>query len=99
MQFASDHLEPALDPRVAADELRGALRLRIRVRVDEDVVAVPRDREAAAVDVARLLEAAQERAGVVGPDVDPEVVYAGILPYSARPACSRCLVSPPRKNG
>jgi hypothetical protein len=88
-----------LDPQVAADELRGALRLRVRVRVDEDVVPVARDREAAAVDVARLLEAAEERARIVGRDVDPEVVYAGILPYSARPACSRCFVSPPRKNG
>jgi hypothetical protein len=90
-------LEPVLDPRVAADELRGALCLRVRVRVDEDVVPVARDREAAAVDVARLLEAAQQRACIVGRDVDPEVVYAGILPDT--PICSRCFVIPPRKNG
>src|SRR4051812_15920270 len=36
-------LEPAVDPRLAADQLPGAQRLRVRVRVDEDVVAVAGD--------------------------------------------------------
>jgi len=91
-------LEPVLDAVRAAGERTRALGLGPRVRIDEDVVAVPGDREAALV-VARLSEPLQEGVWVVGRDVDPEVVYAGILPYFARPACSRCFVSPPRKNG
>jgi hypothetical protein len=89
-------LEPALDPRVTADDPGGAPGLGVRVRVDEDVVAVVRDREAAA-RVARAAEPLEERVRVIGADMDPEVVYAGILPEI--PSCSRCLVIPPRKNG
>jgi hypothetical protein len=33
-------VEPPVDPRLAADELGGAQRVRVGVRVDEDVVAV-----------------------------------------------------------
>jgi hypothetical protein len=89
-------LEPVLDARPAADERGRALRLGVRVRVDEHVVAVVGDGEAAAL-VARAAEPLEQRVRVVGADVDPEVVYAGILPKI--PSCSRCFVMPPRKNG
>lgn len=72
-------LEPPLDAMVAADDRRGTLRLGERVGVDEDVVAVTGDRKAPLV-VSGAAEPLEERARVVGPDVDPEVVYAGILP-------------------
>jgi hypothetical protein len=91
-------LEPALDPVLAADDPGGPLRVGIGVRVDEDVVAVVRDGEASAL-VARAAEPLEQRVRVVRLDVDPEVVYAGILPKSAIPCCSRCFVMPPRKNG
>jgi hypothetical protein len=90
-------LEPAVDPRRAADQAGRALRLGVRVRVDEDVVAVARDRKAA-VRVADAAEPLEQGVGVVRVDVDPEVVgYAGILPEI--PTCSRCFVIPPRKKG
>jgi hypothetical protein len=90
-------LEPVLDPVRAADERARALRLCVRVRVDEDVVAVARDREApGSLDAAQPLE---ERAGIIGLQVDAKVVDAGILPKSTMPCCSRCFVIPPRKNG
>jgi hypothetical protein len=89
-------LEPAVDPRLAPDQQRGALRLGIRVRVDVDVVAVARD-GIAARGVADAAQAVEEGVGVVRVDVDPEIVYAGILPKM--PSCSRCFVIPPRKKG
>jgi hypothetical protein len=81
---------------LAADDRGGTPRLGIAVRVDEDVVAVVRDGEPTA-GVARAPEPLQQRVRLVGADVDPEVVYAGILPKI--PSCSRCFVIPPRKNG
>lgn len=71
-------LEPVLDATRAADERARPLRVGVRVRVDEYVVAVTRDREAAfALGCAQPLE---ERARVVGSQMDAKVVYAGILP-------------------
>jgi hypothetical protein len=71
-------LEPVLDAVRAADDLARALCLGAGVRIDEDVVAVARDREAARA--LRGAEPLEERAGIGRSQVDAEVVYAGILP-------------------
>jgi hypothetical protein len=90
-------LEPAFDPVRTADDAACALRVRVGVRVDEDVVAVTRDGEAAGpLGGPQLFE---QRAGIGRRQMDAEVVDAGILPKSAMPVCSRCFVIPPRKNG
>jgi hypothetical protein len=71
-------LEPVLDPVRAADDCARPLRVRVCVRVDEDVVAVARDREAAAAFCGRQL--CEQRARVGGRQMEAEVVDAGILP-------------------
>ena len=71
-------VEPVLDPVRAADDRARPLRVRVCVRVDEDVVAVARDREAAAAFCGRQL--CEQRARVGGGQMEAEVVDAGILP-------------------
>ena len=90
-------LEPVLDPIRAADDAACTLGVGVRVCIDEDVVAVARDGEAPGpLGGAQLLE---QRPRIRWRQMDAEVVYAGILPKSAMPVCSRCFVIPPRKNG
>jgi hypothetical protein len=93
------------------DDRASALRLFPVRCVDEDLVSVLGDGEPPRLQLACELgglaceaeaEPVQEAAPALLVDVDPDAVvvgYAGILPNSAMPSCSRCFVMPPRKNG
>src|SRR3954447_658846 len=90
-------VDPALDLALA-DQVARPLGVRGRGRVDEDLIAVAGDREAARA--LGLVQPDDQRVGIGRGEMDAVVVgYAGILPYSAMPVCSRCFVMPPRKNG
>ncbi len=90
-------VDPALDLALA-DQVAGPLRVAGRGGVDEDLVAVARDDEPPRA--LRRVQADEQRVGIGRGEMDAVVVgYAGILPYSAMPVCSRCFVMPPRKNG
>ena len=115
-------VEPVLDrarhrgdvvvAELGLDDRTRLLRLLAGRRIDEDVVVVLGDDEAAGLEVACELgglagqapemEAVEKAAGALLLDVDPDaevVAYTGILPKSAICRCSRCFVMPPRKNG